>query len=180
MSSPRWRTWWVPPRSPCRTWASSATAATGHGCCWRSYETSREPCRSGTSGRGIPNYSLHSRAIECSVGVETRSAEIKTRQSPIDFVHSSRPRLRRGKVKIKTGLDPNTDWILKPNTCFRWTNNCSRAIFLLELNTYFSLPLEVFICSVQNMSREKKMSKESRDRCSNPKFDYWPHLIGIS
>ena len=45
-----------------------------------------------------------------SVESETGGAEIKARhrnKSPIDFVHSSRPRSRprQGKVKIKTGLE---------------------------------------------------------------------------
>ena len=50
--------------------------------------------------------------VKTSAGFETRGAEIKTRhknESPIDFVHSSRPRSRprQGKVKIETGLEPN-------------------------------------------------------------------------
>ena len=55
--------------------------------------------------------------LNASVGFETRGAEIKTRhknKSPIDFVHSSRPRSRPrprprpGKVEIKTGLELNS------------------------------------------------------------------------
>ena len=46
------------------------------------------------------------------VGFKTRGAEIKTshkKESPIDFVHSSRPRSRprQGKVEIKTSFEPN-------------------------------------------------------------------------
>ena len=49
----------------------------------------------------------------CHVGLEIRVDEIKARhknESPIDFVYSPRPRSRprRGKVKTKTGLEPNT------------------------------------------------------------------------
>lgn len=52
MSSPSWKARSAPLRSRCLTWASSATAATGPGCCWRSCGTSGAHCPSRTSGEG--------------------------------------------------------------------------------------------------------------------------------